>query len=115
MVAGGECKKEVKVGYCFIILYRFGSINKCKQQIKRSIEGVEEGEREGNRGCQECVPITLQASVLSPRLWAEHLCQHLQQLLGGTSKGCQKETKMNACFCMLYSPGDVGGGNSILF
>lgn len=43
MVAEGECKKEVKVGYCFIILYRFGSINKCKQQIKRRIKSMEKG------------------------------------------------------------------------
>lgn len=52
--------------------------------------------------------------MLSPRLWAGHLWRHLQQLLRGTSKGCQKETKTNACFCMLSSPGDVRG-NSVLF
>lgn len=45
MVAEGECKKEVKVGYCFIILYRFGPINKYKQQIKRRIEVWRRGNR----------------------------------------------------------------------
>lgn len=97
MVAEGECKKEVKVGYCFIVLYTFGTINKCKQQIKRRIKSMGKGKQEVT-GCRECVPIALQASVPSHHLWAEHLCRHFQQLLRGTSKGCQKETKTNSMF-----------------
>lgn len=63
MVAEGECKKEVKVGYCFIVLYTFGTINKCKQQIKRRIKSMGKGKQEVT-GCRECIPIALQALCL---------------------------------------------------